>query len=122
MDAKFADVVTRSKLKADARVRGLTITNLLIRAQRMQEEVVKDVDFHKYNKVTWDPDKTRWGQKRWATMADCADDVTRIETLRARVVAASKECDNVMRFDLTIDELCAALEATAIELEEAART
>ena len=69
MDAKVVDVVARAEIKSQVRERGLTVSNLLIRAQRMQEEVTVDVDFHKYNKTVWDPEKhERWGQKngrRW---------------------------------------------------------
>ena len=69
MDAKVVDVVARAEIKSQVRERGLTVSNLLIRAQRMQEEVTVDVDFHKYNKAVWDPEKhERWGQKngrRW---------------------------------------------------------
>ena len=53
-------------------------------------------------------------------MADCVDDVNRLEALRNRVLDASRACDKVMRFDLSFDELCATLEKTAIELEAAA--
>ena len=65
MDAKVVDVAARAEIKSEVRTRGLTVSNLLIRAQRIQEEVARDVDFHKFNNATWDPDKPdRWGQKR----------------------------------------------------------
>ena len=60
------------------------------------------------------------GTKKWEKMADCVDDVNRLNALRNRVLDASRACDKVMRFDLSFDELCAALEKTAIELEAAA--
>ena len=119
MDARAADV-SRAAIKSEMKVRGLTVSNLLIRAQRMSEEVARDIDFHKFNNVTWDPEKPRWGQKKWNELAESVDDVNRVEMLRSRVLDASRACDKVMRFDLTFDELCAALEKTAIELEAAA--
>ena len=106
--------------KAQLKERGLTVSNLLIRAQRMQEEVIKDVDYHKHNGVVWKADRERWGQKRWETEAECTEDVERLASLRDRVLEASRACDKVMRFDLSFDEVCSALEKTAIELEAAA--
>ena len=118
MDAKVVDV---AEIKSEVRTRGLTVSNLLIRAQRMQEEVTVDVDFHKYNNAEWQPEKpTRWGQKKWDAIADCVQDIARLVALRNRVLEASRACDNVMRFDLTFDEVCVALEKTALELETAA--
>ena len=120
MDAKLVDVAARGEIKSEVRERGLTVSNLLIRAQRMSEEVAREIDYHKFNNAKWDPEKSRWGQKKWNELAESVDDVNRLEMLRSRVLEASRACDNVMRFDLTFDELCAALEKTAIELEAAA--
>ena len=123
MDAKMVDILAVAKnteKKAQLKERGLTVSNLLIRAQRMQEEVVKDVDYHKHNGVVWKADRERWGQKRWETEAECTEDVARLASLRDRVLEASRACDKVMRFDLSFDEVCSALEKTAIELETAA--
>jgi hypothetical protein len=114
MDARAAKVV---EMKGEIKLRGLTVSNLLIRAQRMGEEVAREIDFHKYNNITWDPERSRWGQKKWLELAECADDVNRLNELQTRVVTASRECDKVMRMDLSFDEVCDALERTALDLE-----
>ena len=126
MDSRIVDTVRgevadRGEVKSQLKERGLTVSNLLIRAQRMSEEVTVDVDFHKFNNAEWKAEKPRWGQKRWEAMADCVDDVNRLNALRQRVLEASRACDEAMRFDLTFDEVCAALEKTAIELEAAVK-
>ena len=121
MDSRIVDTV-RDEVKSQLKERGLTVSNLLIRAQRMSEEVTVDVDFHKFNNAEWKAEKpSRWGQKRWETMADCVDDVNRLNALRQRVLEASRACDEAMRFDLTFDEVCVALEKTALELEAAVK-
>ena len=114
VDAVRGEVADRGEVKSQLKERGLTVSNLLIRAQRLSEEVTVDVDFYK-------AEKPRWGQKRWEVMADCVDDVNRLNALRQRVLTASRACDEAMRFDLTFDEVCVALEKTAIELEAAVK-
>ena len=91
MDAKMTEPAASENLrfsetggkntekKAQIKERGLTVSNLLARAQRMYDEVSREVDFHTYNGYAWDPEKPRWGQKKWDALEDCSARLAEVE-------------------------------------------
>jgi hypothetical protein len=57
---------------------------LMMRAQRMQDEVTRELDFHDYNAVPWDAEKPKWGQKKWKSKMECKSDVEKMQSVRQR--------------------------------------
>ena len=83
MDARIVDADAQNKTdasekKVQIKERGLTVSNLLARAERMYDEVARDVDFHTYNGYAWDPERPRWGQKKWGSIEDCSADLQKL--------------------------------------------
>ena len=115
MDAKMAETVAQKKTQL--KERGLTVSNLLARAERMYDEVSRDVDFHTYNGYAWDPEKPRWGQKKWQSLDECSADLRKLSAMKLRLAEAARKADRVMRTDIAFDDLCASVEKTTGELE-----
>src|SRR4051794_20300539 len=74
-----ADV--KDDVKRHVRQRGISASNLMMRANRMTVEVAREIDFHTYNGVSWDPEKPKWGQKKWKSMDECSSDVERLNAV-----------------------------------------
>ena len=112
MDAKMAETVAQKKTQL--KERGLTVSNLLARAERMYDEVSRDVDFHGY---AWVPEQPRWGQKKWQSIEDGSADLQKLSSMKLRLAEAARKADRLMRTDIAFDELCASVEKTTGELE-----
>ena len=129
MDAKMTEPAASENLrfpetggkntekKAQIKERGLTVSNLLARAERMYDEVSREVDFHTYNGYAWDPEKPRWGQKKWDSLEDCSADLRKLSALKLRMAEAARKCDRAMRTDIAFDDLCASVEKTTDDLD-----
>ena len=129
MDAKFAEMLCKqdallccsSNIVSEIKERGFTISNLLTRAERMHDEVGQELDYHTYSGVIWNPERGRCGLKKWESTEACSNDLMKLSELKARVHVAMHACDEKMRFDLSFDDMCSALERTANELEALAQ-
>lgn len=103
--------------KKHVKQHGVSMMHLLARAQRMQDEITREIDFHDFNAVPWDAEKPKWGQKKWKSKVDCKYDVERMRSAHARIVEAANRCDKKMRLDVPFEDLCQEMEALALELE-----
>ena len=122
MDARIVDSDAQNKTdasekKVQIKERGLTVSNLLARAERMYDEVARDVDFHTCNGYAWDPERPRWGQKKWGSIEDCSADLQKLITMKTRLAEAARKCDRLMRTDIAFDDLCTSVEKTTADLE-----
>ena len=110
VDADAQNKTDASKKKVQIKERGLTVSNLLARAEQMYDEVARDVDFHTYNGYAWDPERPRWRQKEWASIEDCSADLQKLSTMKTRLAEAVCKCDRVMRTDIAFDDPCTSVE------------
>ena len=105
------------EVKRHVRQRGISASNLMMRANRMTAEITRDVEFHMYNGVTWDEQKPKWGQKKWKTKEECESDVVKMDAVKARIIEAANKGDKKMRLDISFDDLYAEMEKLALEFE-----